>query len=476
MRPAANRLLAAAANLSDQRRSGEEELFDTTSVDLAQLLVLVDGGLLERHQASALAVTILDLRRNRFEEVLARPAPRGRYLAYEDHLIELVGMDVAGRIHTGRSRNDLKATVQKLAARRSASLAADAIVDLIVVLTRRAERYADVTMPLHTHHQPAVPTTLGHYYAAVARALLRPLAGASTVLEDIDTCPLGAAAGGGTSVTVDHRRAAYLLGFVRPTSNSIDAVASRDYLLIGLAHIAVTAITASRLGRDLEAWTGPEFGFLELPDDLTGSSSAMPQKRNAFLLEHVHGLTGRVIGGLGGTFAATHATPFTNSIAVGTEAMAELERVVAMAVTALGLLRMHVASATPVRDRMLRSAEDGHTTAMLLAERLVEEGVPFRAAHHRVGELVVEALRIGASLQEVAVGSADTAAAATDLTVAGAVAAVGYGAGPTEGTPTDLRDALVKATSPGLASRTRWAAAERTLEAAIADLISAEVA
>jgi argininosuccinate lyase len=474
-----SRPVRAAANglLSPERSRDElaaDELADTSHVDLAHVLTLVEDSLLRPNDGARLARAIVQLQRERFAPVLRQPAPRGLYLAYEDYLIEQLGVDIAGRLHTGRSRNDLKATVQRLAARRTLADLARAVLYLVAVLVRRSERYEAVVMPLYTHQQPAVPTTLGHYYAAVATAIVREVdAAGAAVLADLDTCPLGAAAGGGTSVAVRHDRTAELLGFARVSANSIDAVASRDYALAAIAHLAILGVTLSRLTHDLQLWTGQEYGFLELPDDLTGSSSAMPQKRNAFLLEHVQGMTGRVVGTLMAALTAAHATPYTNSIAVGTEAVGELDRASGIARSAAHLLAMHVAAARPDSDRMLRRAADSHTVAMALAERMVADGMPFRAAHRRVGELVVEALRTGESLQSVAKRSDDAAAAAADgLDVLSAVMATSHGAGPQAARRSALRAAQRAAFAPLGDTQQRWLRARADLDRAVDELFA----
>lgn len=327
-------------------------------------------------------------------------------------------------------------------------------------------------MSLYTHSQPGVPITLGHYYAGVATALVRGLgAGIAAVGQDLELCPLGAAAGGGTSMELDHQRAAVLLGFSDAIPNSVDAVASRDYCLVALVHLALFANVASRLAADLAEWTSFEYGFLELPDDLTGSSSAMPQKRNAFFLEHVRGMAGRVCGASVGGLVAAQGVPFTNHIAVGTEAVAELTDATQSTSAVARLLRMHVAAGQPVLSRMLHSAEAGHTVALFLTERLVEQGVPFRAAHRRVGGLVLDAILQQRSLRDVALDTDDCADVARDLTVENALRSSSKGAGPT-GSSALLRKDLRNALSAPLAMARRWREAGVALETAVGALTS----
>src|SRR6185369_13149244 len=156
--------------------------------------------------------------------------------------------------------------------------------------------YADVTMPVYTHYQAAVPITYGHYLTGVGFALSRDIAGLMSVIADLNACPLGAGAVSGTSLPIDPARTAGLLGFDQPVPHSIDAVASRDVILRLLSAAAILGVSLSRVASDLLLWTSVEFGFLTVPDTLAGSSSMMPQKRNVYMLEHVEGRSAAALG------------------------------------------------------------------------------------------------------------------------------------------------------------------------------------
>jgi len=368
------------------------ELELITQVDRAHLVMLAEQALVDRAAAAALLAEIELLRAANFAPLHGVEARRGQYLLYEDWLADRLGERTAGILRTGRSRNDLNATVLQLRLRPPVERILTATLRLQAVLLAGARRHAGTVMPGYTHYQPAVPTTYGHHLGGVARALDRDLAALGAAAAGLDTSPLGAGVGHGTALAIAPARTAALLGFERPAPHALDAVASRDIVLRLLAAAAILGVTASRLGADLLLWTTAEFAFLELPDELVGSSSAMPQKRNPFLLEHVKGRSARAAGAFVAAAMAMHAAPFGNSVAVGTEGCAGVTEALAAAADSVTLLRLVVSGARPQRDAMMTRAIAGETTATAAAERLVlEHGVSFREAHHLVGRLLTEA-------------------------------------------------------------------------------------
>lgn len=371
------------------------ELPRATRVDRAHLVMLAERGLIEPAAAGALLRAVTELAGKEWEPLVGRPAPRGLYLMYEGWLVERLGADVGGVLHTGRSRNDLKATVTALAVReRALELAAEA-VRLRAVLLARSRAHRDVVMPVHTHFQAAMPVTYGWYLLGVALALGRDC---DAVLAAVpDACPLGAGAAGGTDLPIDPARTAALLGFARPAAHALDAVASRDVPLRLLGAAAGLAVTLSRLATDLQLWSSAEFGFVRFPDRLVGGSSAMPQKRNAFLLEHVQAKPALALGAWAAAAAAMSAAPFTNSIEVGTEAVGAVGPGLAAVLDSVLLSQVLVSGARPEPARMAAGARDGFTAATALANRLVRAGVPFRTAHAAVGDAVRRAVEAGST-------------------------------------------------------------------------------
>jgi argininosuccinate lyase len=204
-------------------------------------------------------------------------------------------------------------------------------------------------------------------------------------IDHLSACPLGAGALAGTDLPIDAGLTAWLLGFSRPHPVALDAVAGRDCVWALLGSASSIAVTSSRVALDLQMWTSAEPALLHLPDELVGSSSAMPQKRNAYLLEHVRGRAARVIGAQTTMLAAGKSAPFTNSIELGTEGIADAWPAFGHARDVLRLMRMHVNGAQPRKERMRAHAANHWTSATAVANRLVAEGHPFRRAHEVVG-------------------------------------------------------------------------------------------
>ncbi|MCC8250852.1 argininosuccinate lyase [Saccharothrix luteola] len=366
----------------------DAELPWVSTIDQAHLLMLAARGLIAPASAVALLVEIDRLRGDGFAPLRGRPAARGAYLLYEEHLIGLLGPAVGGVLHTGRSRNDLKATVHQLRAREQVASVLSGLLRLQAVLLAAARRHRSTVMPAFSQYQPAVPVSYGWYLLGIAEALDADITGVWHAARSLRRCPLGAAAGAGTDVPVDPAHTARLLGFDEPVEHAGYSVASRDGLVRLLSAGALAGLTLSRLAADLQLWSTPEFGLVDFPDSLVGSSSAMPQKRNPFLLEHIKGGAGALIGAWTAAASVTRAVPFGNSVEATTDAVAPIWPALGQLVDVLGLALSVVAGARPRADAMLADADRGGTVATALANRLVAAGVPFRVAHRAVGRLI----------------------------------------------------------------------------------------
>lgn len=424
----------------------ERDLPFITAVDEAHLIMLAERELIHRSQAVALLREIGALRANGFASLRGRQAPRGVYTLYEGHLIATLGPDVGGVLHTGRSRNDLKATVHQLQLREPVARLVTGLLRLQGVLLGRARAHKATVMPAYSQFQPALPATYGYYLLGIATSLDRDIAGVLQACAGLRECPLGAASGAGTDVPLDPARTAGLLGFTEPVHHAGYSIASRDAMVRLMSAGVLTGLTLSRLATDLQLWSTQEFGLIRFPDRLVGASSAMPQKRNPFLLEHIKGGAGALIGALTSMLANIKNTPFGNSVEVSTEGTAPVWAAMKRLDDVVQLAMCVVAGACPSEEAMARSADRGFTVATTLANKLVARGVPFRVAHRVIGRMITELTgrgagglldvddgELGASLQrilrtegvrvEVAIGPAD-------LDPGTAAAAMEFGGGP----------------------------------------------
>jgi argininosuccinate lyase len=445
-----------------------EDLPVICRVDLAHILMLAEQRIINPANAARLLRAIRRLMEDDFRPLRERTSFRGLFLMYENYLIETQGGEIGGLLQTARSRNDLNAAVFRVKLRAIFAQAARSLLRCQATVISRARKYAGTVMPAYTHGQPAEPITYGHYLSGVAQAMQRDIHFLLHAAADIEASPLGAGAIAGTSVPINTLRTAHLLGFKRVVANSIDAVASRDLALRVLAALSIAAITLSRAATDLLQWLADEFQFLVLPDELVGSSSLMPQKRNPFLLEHVQGRTASAMAAFTHGITATRNVPFTNNISVGTESLRPLESAAGDIADAATLLRLVIAGATPVPARMLLRASQGFTNASAVALRLVmESGTDFRSAHHQVGAAISGAIDCGMnSLHEFAQAHPETIPPrVADLGPVECVANAKFGGGPA---PEVLHMGLN-------CLRQSWLSHQRTIRAWAADWEQAEV-
>src|SRR6201747_442757 len=221
------------------------------------------------------------------------------HMNVESRLGELIG-PAAGRLHTARSRNDQVATDFRLYVRDTIDEIDAALAAFQSALVERALEHAGTVMPGFTHLQTAQPVTFGHHLLAYVEMASRDRGRMRDARARLNESPLGAAALAGTSFPIDRDATAKALGFDRPTANSLDSVADRDFALETMAAAAICATHLSRFAEELVLWTTPQFGFVRLSDAFSTGSSIMPQKRNPDAAELVRGKSGRVIGALVG--------------------------------------------------------------------------------------------------------------------------------------------------------------------------------
>ena len=335
---------------------------------------------------------------------------------------------LAGKLHTGRSRNDQVATDLRLYLRGAFGEAQRGALDLAGALAARAEREAATAMPGYTHSKRAEPVTFGHWCLAYVEMLLRDAARLASAGVRADECPLGAGALSGTPLSIDRARLARALAFARPSANSLDAVSDRDAAAEYLFAADLLLVHLSRMAEDLIFFSSDESGFVELPDSLATGSSRMPHKKNPDVLELARGHAGRAIGDLAGLLSILKGLPlaYDKDLQLDKEPVFRARRTLAAVLPAIaGVIR----GLSLDREAMRSAAADERFLVTELADALARRGVPFREAHATVGRRLAAALAARTTLCALGEGggirASDLAALDVDRALARRAAAGG---------------------------------------------------
>ena len=327
------------------------------------------------------------------------PALEDVHLNLEAALTARVG-PVAGKLHTGRSRNDQVALDLRLWLRRTIRSLDRAAVALERALVARAEADGDAIMPGMTHVQPAQPVLLAHHLLAYVEMLERDRGRLGDAWRRADRSPLGSGALAGAGFDLDREATAADLGLSGVTGNSIDAVSDRDFAVEFLAAAALSMAHLSRLAEELVYWSNPAFGWVVLSDAHSTGSSMMPNKKNPDPCELVRARAARVQGDLVTMLGLLKGLPLAYQRDLQ-EDKGPLFDAAAVLESSLLVMAAVIGGLSFRPERMRQAALNGHVTATSMADHLVERGVPFRVAHHAVGRLVAEAERTAVRLDEL---------------------------------------------------------------------------
>ncbi|HWI21789.1 MAG TPA: argininosuccinate lyase [Baekduia sp.] len=322
------------------------------------------------------------------------------HMAIERRLTELTS--AGARMHTARSRNDQVVTDVALFTRAAAQETLEAIASLSDALLEVAERHVDWPLPGYTHLQRAQPIYLSHHLLAYFWMLQRDRERFEAVVEAASVLPLGAGALAGVNFETDREAVAAELGFASVSPNSLDAVSNRDFVFDYLAAATTCATHLSRLGQEIVLWTSSEFGFMTLSDAWSSGSSLMPQKKNPDAAELLRAKAPRITGHLAALHGVMHALPLTYN----KDLQEDKEHLFDSVDTLLDCLRAAegmIRTARFHREAMATAAGDEAIAATDLADMLVRQGVAFRDAHGKVGEVVRVAEESGRPLKDVAV-------------------------------------------------------------------------
>jgi argininosuccinate lyase len=358
---------------------------------IAHSQALHEAGLLSEQEAEQIRTGLTaieeEFRHGRFAFT---PADEDIHMAVERRLIERIG-PAGAKLHTGRSRNDQVALDLRLYLREETTAIMGLVRALQQALVRQARAHLGIPMPGYTHLQRAQPVLLSHHWLAYYDMLERDYGRFNDGLRRALRLPLGSGALAGTNYAISRKRLAELLGFPAVTTNSLDAVSDRDFIVEFLAASALLMVHLSRLGEELVLWSSQEFGFIELPESFCTGSSMMPQKKNPDVAELVRGKSGRVIGALVALLTLLKGLPLSYNRDLQEDkpplfdAADTVKSVLVILVRLLPGVIVH-------RERLDRAAGDSLLLATDLADYLALKGVPFRQAHAIVGQVVRYAL------------------------------------------------------------------------------------
>ena len=314
-------------------------------------------------------------------------------------LTERVG-EPGKKLHTGRSRNDQVALDMRLYTKLRAAGTDKLLYSLLKSILEKMKDNTETYMPGFTHLQKAQPITLAHHFGAYFEMFRRDRSRLADLIKRMNECPLGAGALAGTTYPLDREYTAKELGFDRPTRNSIDSVADRDYLLEYLFTLSVIMMHLSRFSEEIIIWNSNEYGFVEIDDAYSTGSSIMPQKKNPDIAELVRGKTGRVYGALMSLLTTMKGLPLAynkdmqEDKEVSFDAMDNADNCIHLFTGMIRTMKFK-------KERMAESAMKGFTNATDAADYLVGKGVAFRDAHRIIGELVLACIDKGKAIEEM---------------------------------------------------------------------------
>ena len=317
----------------------------------------------------------------------------------EATLIERIG-DTGKKLHTGRSRNDQVALDMKLYIRDEIGETDALLKELLAVILRIMKENVETYMPGFTHLQKAQPVTVAHHFGAYFEMFRRDRSRLHDIRERMNYCPLGAGALAGTTYPLDREFTAELLNFKGATSNSMDSVSDRDYIIELLSALSTIMMHLSRFSEEIIVWNTNEYRFIELDDAYSTGSSIMPQKKNPDIAELVRGKTGRVYGALMSILTTMKGLP----LAYNKDMQEDKELTFDAIDTTKGCIALFtgmIDTMTFNKPVMEASAKNGFTNATDAADYLVNHGVPFRDAHGIIGRLVLMCIDKGISLDEL---------------------------------------------------------------------------
>ncbi len=350
----------------------------------AHTLMLFQNNIITKNDVKKILVALENLKKEKFD---SSSGAEDIHELIESLVIKKAGMASGGKMHTARSRNDQVVLDIRMKIRDDINIICNCLLDTIESLISVAKNHQKTIMPLYTHLQQAQAGLFSHYLLAHADALTRDFERLFDTFERVNKSPLGAGPVGGTSIPIDRHSTAKMLGFDDVVENSIDATSTRDFVAEYVAMISILMTNLSKIAEDFVLWSTSEFSFIELADEFTSPSSVMPQKKNPDILELTRGKTAEVIGNLTAILSTIKglASGYGRDLQQIKSSIWSTSKI---SISALLILKSILLTLKVNEKQMKKVTETSNLIALDIAEKLVQEGIPFRTTHKISGILV----------------------------------------------------------------------------------------
>ncbi|MHA7733259.1 argininosuccinate lyase [Nitrosopumilus sp. S6] len=350
----------------------------------AHVLMLYQQNIITKNDAKKILSSLESLKDETFD---SSSGAEDIHELIEGLVIKRAGMASGGKMHTARSRNDQVVLDIRMKIRDDINIICNCLLDTIEALVSVAKNHQKTIMPLYTHLQQAQAGLFSHYLLAHADVLARDFQRLYGTFERINQSPLGAGPVGGTSIPIDRHSTAKMLGFEDVVENSIDATSTRDFVAEYVSMVAILMTNLSKIAEDFVIWSTSEFSFIELSDEFTSPSSVMPQKKNPDILELTRGKTAEVIGNLTAILSTIKglASGYGRDLQQIKSSIWSTSKI---SINALIIMKSMLLTLKVNEKQMKKVTESSNLIALDIAEKLVQEGIPFRVTHKIAGSLV----------------------------------------------------------------------------------------
>ena len=371
----------------------------------AHSIMLYENKLLSKLELKKILLALEDLKTGKISQPDFEPEDIHELI--ESLVIKKTGINNGGKMHTARSRNDQVSLDIRMKIRDDINILSQCLIETISELLHLAKQHCKTVIPLYTHLQQAQVGVFSHYLLSYADSLFRDLDRFLSLYTRVNQSPLGSGPVGGTSLPIDRNSTAKMLGFPSLIENSIDATTTRDFVAEFVSASAIMMTNLSKLSEDFIIWSSSEFSFIELSDNFSSPSSVMPQKKNPDILELTRGKTSQVIGYLTAILSTTKglSSGYSRDLQQIKSAIWSTSKI---SITALIVIKSMLSEVVINEEKMKSVTENGYLIALDLAENLVLEKIPFRAAHNIVGNLVQYAHNSKKLLSELTISDIDS--------------------------------------------------------------------